>query len=136
MPGRFAISIICTEPGHKPWLVAKFETLDGAGRPIVSGRDWSDNVWSDVVPMNPVPDMDEADTYAIKTSVALAGDKFTADVESADRERYQFRCRYCRLTAPARTETLFPILDILSKNGVKEVSLKGLAAILMKRRRQ
>lgn len=48
------------------------------------------------------------------------------------RERFEFRCRKCGKSVQVREEKLFSILNVLRENGIHDMTLRALNAILSK----
>lgn len=80
--------------------------------------------------------IDDSDRHLSGEAETEFRERITRDRSAANvrvRRRFKFRCEICELIVECRYEHLESILDTLSRHGINELSLTGLAATLMMR---
>lgn len=129
------ITVYCADNSHadRPFVVASFSPGDIVFGPHVD-QPWQD--WREGAEVD--DELNDAGQQvaptARRTGALLDGDAHTSkqrdrwgNNETSLRERFSLSCPICGLSAPARAEKLFPILDGLRRAGVPSISLSGLA---------
>jgi len=131
---------------HAMWMIGTF-------RPDESGKYGEGVYWGESVQGYQSPGSAELVRLQGSVTAFLAGDEFVPQNEPTEddmeaqmarivageepiekpditRTSFTFQCERCSLRSRARKETLFPIFDTLRHAGVRELSLKALAARL------
>lgn len=128
------LSVQCTDESHsaRPWLVDSFY-LDTEA-PFGSVWLASTTYWRDGKSIAQLPR--KGSRSLLVEDRVISKEDFKAKVfvlDNGSRSRYSFKCGICSLSVSRRSEAVTEAFDRIAAAGVSEISLAGLAAILLKR---